>query len=436
MLKTALEQESEKLSACVHCGLCLPVCPTYQQLGNENDSPRGRLYLMRAVAENKLTVSDKYHKHLDLCLGCRACETVCPSGVQFGHLLEMARADMVEQPPANLTSQTRTRNRLTRLILTQVFAYPLRLKVVCWLATLVQRSHLANIMLKIGLPEWLASLRLPLALLTQAQSQQKQARKLLNLGNKSPLPPPPPTQTVTQFLGCVMEGLFTETNRATTRVLETNGCKVTMPPQQRCCGALHAHSGLHQEALALAKANIDAFSVPDNAQQPIIVNSAGCGAMMKQYATLLANDPEYAPRAQAFSKRVQDISEFLATQPLKLGHTLKLRVTYDAPCHLYHGQAVREQPIDLIKQIPGVEFVPLLGAETCCGSAGIYNIAHPEMAQKILADKLAKIKQTGAQLIVTGNPGCAMHIGAALYLDNQLVILLHPVELIDLSYQG
>jgi len=439
MLKTALDQEADKLLACVHCGLCLPTCPTYRVLGNENDSPRGRLYLMRAVAEEKIDISPTYHKHLDQCVGCRACETVCPSGVNFGHLLETARAEMVETKPEKLTLWTRIKNFFLGLVLKQVFTRKWLLELVWKTLKLLQQSGLTTLLLKSGLFKYLPAIEFALALLNKAESQLPAARKLLNL---------PPSQIneisdseiaatyqVAQFTGCIMEGLFTETNRATTRVLTRNSCFVEIPSTQVCCGALHAHSGFHKTAIMLAKANIDSF-IPVGSQNsfPIIVNAAGCGAMMKDYGRLLANDPEYAERAQAFSQRVRDVSEFLTTIDLHTGQPIKAKVTYDAPCHLHHGQAVRQQPIDLLRKIPGAEFVPLVGAETCCGSGGIYNLTHPTMAQALLKEKIENILQTQADFLVTGNPGCAMHIGAGLQLAGEQTLVLHPIELLDLFY--
>lgn len=443
MLKTTLDQEADKLLACVHCGLCLPTCPTYRQLGNENDSPRGRLYLMRAVAEEKIDISPSYHKHLDLCLGCRACETVCPSGVNFGHLLESARAEMVETKPEKLDWWTRVKNFFVGLVLKQVFTRKWLLNLVWRTLKALQRSGLVSLLLKSGWFKYLPVLEFALALLNKAESQLPLAKELLGqVGNTTNSSGEISDDTfeityqVSQFTGCIMEGLFTETNRATTRVLSTNGCLVEIPSTQACCGALHAHSGFHKTAVMLAKVNIDTFMpIGSKSDFPILVNAAGCGAMMKDYGRLLANDPDYSERAKAFSSRVKDVSEFLATIDLRKAHPLNTKITYDAPCHLYHGQGVRQQPIDLLKKIPGAEFIPLVGAEMCCGSAGIYNLTHPTMARQLLTEKIENIKQTTAEILVTGNPGCAMHIGAGLQLAGEKTLLLHPVELLDLAYQ-
>lgn len=445
MLKTTLDKESDKLLACVHCGLCLPTCPTYNQLGNENDSPRGRLYLMRAVAEEKIDISPTYHKHLDLCLGCRACETVCPSGVNFGHLLESARAEMVETKPEKLDWWTRVKNFFVGLVLKQVFTRKWLLNLVWATLKALQRSGLVSLLLKSGFFKYLPAIEFALSLLDKAESQLPKAKELLTdknglisnftkgYDNNEDFKL---AYQVAQFTGCIMEGLFTETNRATTRVLSNNGCLVEIPSTQVCCGALHAHSGFHKTAVMLAKANIDSFMpVTSKNDFPIIVNAAGCGAMMKDYGRLLADDPIYRERAKAFSARVKDVSEFLATIDLRKASPINRKITYDAPCHLYHGQAVRQQPIDLLKKIPGAEFIPLVGAETCCGSAGIYNLTHPTMARELLKEKIENIKKTTAEILVTGNPGCAMHIGAGLQLAGENTLLLHPVELLDLAYQ-
>jgi glycolate oxidase iron-sulfur subunit len=471
-LKTALNQESERLLACVHCGLCLPTCPTYRQLGNENDSPRGRLYLMRAVAEERLVPTDKYNQHLDLCLGCRACETVCPSGVPFGHLLEAARADLVAQPPPNLSLQVVRRWALTRFMLEQVFTRP-RLMAVLWaMVRVLQRSPIVSMINRLKLLQYTPGY-FPLLLLENARSNLGLAaawRQLTQLAGQSVLPGNQLASdkievnkvvvnkaaanktaanevaankvaeangncTVAQFQGCIMEGLFRETNQATTRVLRRFGVKVTLPVGQGCCGALQAHAGLRDVAVQLAKANVDAF-VPVDAlltKQPIIVNAAGCGAMLKNYGELLHDQPDYAERARHFSQQVQDVSEFLVTCPLPATDPLPLKVTYDAPCHLYHGQGVRQAPLQLLQAIKGVEFVPLIGSEQCCGSAGTYNINHPEMARKLLAEKLQAIDQTQAQVVVTGNPGCAMQLAAGLQAAERSVLVLHLVELLDLA---
>lgn len=439
MLKTTLDQEAEKLLACVHCGLCLPTCPTYRQLGNENDSPRGRLYLMRAVAEQKIDISPSYHKHLDMCLGCRACETVCPSGVNFGHLLESARAEMVETKEEKLGLWARIKNFFLGIVLKQVFTRKWLLNLLWKTLKLLQRSGFIDLLLKTGLLKYIPVLEFALTLLKKAESQLPLARKILASDNitieETSIEALEFNYQVAQFTGCVMEGLFTETNRATTRVLAKNSCLVEIPSNQVCCGALHAHSGFHQTAMMLARINIDTFMPKASTSNfPIIVNAAGCGAMMKDYGRLLANDPLYAERAQAFSERVKDVTEFLATIDIRKGKPIDARITYDAPCHLHHGQAVREQPIDLLRKIPGAEFVPLVGAEMCCGSAGIYNLTHPNMARQILSEKIENIKNAAAQILVTGNPGCAMHIGAGLELAGVKTLLLHPVELLDLTY--
>jgi glycolate oxidase iron-sulfur subunit len=485
-LKTALHQESERLLACVHCGLCLPTCPTYRQLGNENDSPRGRLYLMRAVAEERLTPSAKYVQHLDLCLGCRACETVCPSGVPFGHLLETARADLVLQPPANLPLSAVRRQAVAQFVLGQLFTRPRLLALIWAMVRLLQRSQLVA---KINQWQWLKHTPgyFPFLLLENARSPLDHQRGRLLTGTKRTttvekqpvdfnsfhsanqgtsrqnLPPVgiadnsafskavdtnngqpidrlncAAARPVAQFQGCIMEGLFAETNRATTRVLQRAGQSVVFPAGQGCCGALHAHAGLRAEAIKLAQANIESF-VPANeprSLRPIIVNAAGCGAMLKNYAELLHDQPDYAERARHFSQQVQDVSEFLATCPLPPTAPLPWRVTYDAPCHLYHGQGVRQAPLQLLQAINGLEVIPLAGSEQCCGSAGTYNINQPAMAQKLLAEKLQAIDQTQAQIVVTGNPGCAMHLAAGLQAAARPILVLHPVELLDLAQSG
>jgi glycolate oxidase iron-sulfur subunit len=435
MLTAALEKETEKLLACVHCGLCLQACPTYKQLGNENDSPRGRIYLMRAVAEGKLDVSPTYHKHIDQCLGCRACETACPSGVRFGNLLEAARAEIAEVKPEKLNLQARIKQTIVGFGLKHIFTRPSLLGLGWRLMKLLQQSGLVTLALQTRLFSFSPRLEFIVALLEQAKSQLPEARDLVKSEQAAiPCSQSAERGSVSQFTGCIMEGLFNETNRATARVLSACGFKVESPQSQVCCGALHAHSGFRQSAIELAKANVDLF-VPRNSEKndtPIAVNAAGCGAMLKEYGELLAEDPDYAGRARILSSRVKDVSELPGKSGVPACKRLPVRVTYDAPCHLYHGQGVRQQPLDLLRSIPGIDFVPLPGAENCCGSAGIYNITHPEMAGRLLEEKVENIKKTKAKILVTGNPGCAMHIGAGLRLAGEKILVLHPMELLDL----
>ena len=428
-LRALLEENNEKLLTCVHCGLCLPSCPTYRVLGNENDSPRGRIYLMRAVAEEKLTVGPSFARHIDLCLGCRACETACPSGVPYGHLLETARAEIVaEEAEAN-----RAIGRVAGFILNQIFTRPRLLAFFMRLAKWVRDSGLAQLAfeseLVSGRPHF--ALAVLLASGTRPGGHRRKGDRAVAAARTEEKAPRTP---VAVLRGCVMEGLFSETNRATERVLIRNGCDLAAADRQVCCGALHAHSGHMDTARLLARKNIDAFLA--SGCEAVVVNSAGCGAAMKEYGEWLASDGEYAGRAQALSAIVKDVSEFLAERGFATptGYS-PCRVTYDAPCHLLHAQHIITQPMDLVKQIPGVEFTVLPGYEQCCGGAGIYNLQHPELSAEILSPKLESIKATGAEVVVTGNPGCIMQIGAGAMMNHLPVAVVHPIDLLDAAYR-
>ena len=431
-LASLLEANTERLLTCVHCGLCLPACPTYRVLGNENDSPRGRVYLMRGVVEGKLSVGESFISHIDLCLGCRSCESACPSSVPYGHLLEAARAE-VATAKAKRGSVT---EKLTRFFLNKVFMRPARLRVAMRLTRMLRDSGLAELALEAGLVS--GRLRFALALLLATRSpdvspasrRRRASSRELTIEGKAKKPG---AAKVALLRGCVMEGLFAATNRATERVLVRNGCELIEVGEQKCCGALHAHAGQIESAKQLARANIDAFLA--NGCEWVVVNAAGCGAAMKEYGALLADDPQYAEKARAFSRKVKDVTELLVERGIvKPDRALKRRVTYDAPCHLYHAQRVTQAPLDLLKAVPGLDLVPLRGAEMCCGGAGIYNLQHPELSGEVLADKLAAIRESGADTVATANPGCIMQIGAGARVNQLPIAVIHPVELLDAAY--
>ena len=426
-LPSLLEENSESLLTCVHCGLCLPSCPTYRVLGNENDSPRGRIYLMRGVAEGRLEVADTFVSHIDLCLGCRACESACPSGVPYGQLLEAARVEVAEANSARHSGQA----LLVRFVLNHIFTSPLLLRVGMLLARWFRDSGLASLIFESGALEGRS--RLGVALLLASRSTLKNTG--LKSSSATPAQDNAGTMRVAVLRGCVMEGLFAHVNRATERVLEHNGCELMRVDSQMCCGALHAHSGEIETARQLARRNIEAFL--SSGCDRVIVNSAGCGAAMKEYDGLLAGDPDFSERASQFSSKVRDISEFLAEIGFKQhGGLLKRRVAYDAPCHLMHAQRVTEAPIELLMSIPGVEMIPLSGYETCCGGAGIYNLQHAELSSEILSSKIAAIRASAADVVATGNPGCIMQIGAGVLIEGLKVDVLHPIELLDASNQS
>ncbi len=421
-LASLLEANTDKLLTCVHCGLCLPACPTYRQLGNENDSPRGRIYLMRGVVEGKLEIGDAFISHIDLCLGCRGCETVCPSGVPYGHLLEAARAEVAK----NKSARGSVSEALLRLVLNKVFTRPWLLRAGLALARWFRDSGLARAAFSANLVR--GRLRFAMALLLASRSRLTKSRR-----RTSAKPNATAATRVALLRGCVMEGLFRETNRATERVLARNDCELIDANEQMCCGALHAHAGQLDVARQLARINIAAFLA--TGADRIIVNAAGCGAAMKEYVGLLADDPLFGERAREFSSKVRDVSEFLIEAGIRrpAGH-IERRVAYDAPCHLIHAQRITQAPIDALRAIPGVTLVPLRGFESCCGGAGIYNLQHPELSNDILSDKIASIKESGADTVASANPGCIMQIGAGLLLNGLKVDVVHPIDLLDAAY--
>ena len=398
---------------CVHCGFCLQACPTYLALDDENDSPRGRIVLMKAIADGSLAADDADAQlHLDRCLGCRACETACPSGVPYGELLELTR---------ERAATTRALPLVARLILF-VFARPALLAISMWKARIVRAT---------GIPALLS--RLPgragfgMAMLASTRrGRAESARSYRPDGDGT-------RGRVATLRGCVMEGLFAPANRATERTLAMNGYTLVPADGQRCCGALHAHAGDAPAARDLARANIAAFE--RSGAKFVAVNSAGCGAAMKEYAHLLAHDPEWRDRARAFGAKVRDVSELLAAAGPRAGGALPLSVAYDAPCHLLHGQRIAAPPLAVLAAIPGLQLVALTDSDTCCGSAGIYNLVEPAMSNLVLGPKLANIAASGAAVVATGNPGCLMQMGAGLLRSGSQTQLRHPVELLDASYE-
>jgi glycolate oxidase iron-sulfur subunit len=418
---TPLAQAQAGLDACVHCGFCLQACPTYVNLEDENDSPRGRIVLMRRMLDGEIALNDPdAARHIDRCLGCRACETACPSGVPYGELLEATRATMAPARGAPL---------VMRVVL-GVFRRHLLLRAALLGARLFRAT---------GAPRWLARvlparLAFPMAMLASTRPGRIPTASADALpASHSPVTPDE-GPVVTLLEGCVMSGLFAHVNRATDTVLRHNGCRVQHTPGQRCCGALHAHAGDLEGARALARANIEAFE--GSSAEFLVVNAAGCGAMLKQYGHLLHDDPAWADRAQALSDRTRDVSELLATRgPMRGTRAVPLRVTHDPPCHQMHAQRIVTPPLTVLHAVPGLELVPLEDADQCCGSAGIYNLVEPDTSDAVLAPKLASIAATRAQVVATGNPGCMMQIGAGLLRAGENVRVLHPVELLAAAYE-
>ena len=418
--------QQEKISTCIHCGLCLDKCPTYRTLGTEMDSPRGRVYLIKAVDEGRLGMTPNFIEHMYLCLDCRACETACPSHVEFGDLMERARGQIERQTPRPLAG------RLLRwLVFRGLFPHPSLLRGIFRLLRLYQRTGLQRLLHAVGVFNLLpARLKDMEAMLPDLPPRPFSRSVPEYLPGQEPA-----TRTVGFFAGCVMDGLFVDVHNATTRVLQANGCGVRIPRDQVCCGALHMHAGDREQAKALARRNIAVFERQD--VDVIVNNAAGCGAQLKSYAELLADDPQFADRAHRFSERVQDVSECLAQEPLRgpLGPVPK-RVAYDDPCHLLHAQRIRQQPRDLLQQIPGLELAPVTDADFCCGAAGIYNITHQDMSRRILEHKMEHIAAAEPDVIATGNPGCMMQLRTGARLAGLNAPVVHPIELLAAAYEA
>ena len=423
-LEDRLASEESKLLACVHCGLCLEACPTYTFSNDENDSPRGRIYLMRAVVEEKLLFdSGTFRTHIDRCLGCRACEPVCPAGVEYGQLLEASRATLYAKSHRTLSYRT------LHWLLRNVWLHPARLRFAFALARVFRTSGLALLLFKSRLLELLSKrMQFCLGLLVssapQLNTDQHQTRAARISSDQK--------VAAMLFSGCVTGGLFDRVNAATRRVLNVNNVETSIPEGQVCCGALHAHAGDLDGARALARQNIAAFDIDD---VPVVTNAGGCGAMLVSYAHLLADDPLFAERAGKFSNKVRDVSQVLGSSRIKSGAFVDGVITYDASCHLLNGQHATEAPLKMLRAIPDLKFVTLEGAERCCGGAGVYNLLEPEMSAGVLEEKLKHIHNSGATVVTTGNPGCQMQIGAGALVAKMNVTICHPVELLDESYR-
>ncbi len=413
---TPLAGQRAGLDACVHCGFCLQACPTYVTLEDENDSPRGRIVLMRSVYDGTLApTSESVETHIERCLGCRACETACPSGVPYGFLLEATRATLAEHRPLP---------RVARVILA-AFERPALLSMAMFGGRVLRATGIARLLSRLP-----GRFGFAMAMLSSTRRRSRHAPN----GNADAPMESGTRGRVAPLTGCVMEGLFRDTNRATERVLAANDYAVVDAPGQGCCGALHAHAGDAEGARRLARRNIAAFERAG--VDYVCVNAAGCGAAMKDYAQLLADDPAWRERADRFATKVRDVSELLAVPGLRPGEPVRVKVAYDAPCHLLHAQRIANPPLALLRAIPGVELVPLAESEMCCGSAGIYNLIEPETSDLVLERKLKNIEAAAADVVATGNPGCMMQIGAGLLRAGSKVTVAHPVDLLDESYAG
>ena len=408
---------------CVHCGLCTAACPTYVELGNENDSPRGRIYLMRAVTDGRLSLTADVRRHLELCLDCRACETACPSGVQYGKLIEPFRVAMEQ----TAEGPKKSADWFHRWILFGVFPYPGRMRAALWPARLAQRLGLTRLAEALGLTRLLPGrLRQLVAMLPPPGVAEP------------PLPEFLPAKgarraRVALFTGCVADVMFRSTHWATARVLQENGCDVHVPRGQGCCGAIHFHAGSSAPARALADANLAAFDI--DAFDAVVVNVAGCGAMLKDYGHHWRDGLQ--AKRERFAAKVKDINEFLDELGLIAPRgEIRATATYHDACHLAHAQKIREAPRRLLSKIPGLQLRDLPESELCCGAAGTYNLTEPEMAGRLSRRKLNNIVETGAEIVLTANAGCLLQIGREARQQGEPLRVMHPIELLDLSYRG
>ncbi len=412
---------AELAADCVHCGFCLPSCPTYVLWGEEMDSPRGRIYLMQQGLEGE-PLTDSMVGHFDACLGCMACVTACPSGVQYDNLIEATRAQVERR------HQRSAHDRLLRAAIFALFPYPRRLRLLRGPLKAYQRSGLQRKVQRSDLLQRVApSLAAMEALAPPVRKAEKLPERVSAVGHRRAV--------VGMLTGCVQREFFPGVNAATVRVLAAEGCDVVIPTKQGCCGALSVHNGREAEAVTFAKRTIDTFEAAG--VETVVVNAAGCGSSMKEYGELLRDEPEYAERAATFAASVRDVSELLETLgPVAPRHPLPVSVAYHDACHLAHAQGVRAQPRSLLTAIPGLELREIADPEICCGSAGVYNLLNPEPARELGERKARNVLATGADLLVTANPGCLMQVAAAARRLGESVALAHTVEVIDASIRG
>lgn len=438
----------ERGLSCVHCGLCLPACPTYIETGLEADSPRGRIQLMLGLADGKIQASDSVRQHLDLCLDCRGCETACPSGVVYHELIEETRARLAA------TQKLTMQGRLMRWLFFNIFTHPTRLKLALLPARLMQKVGIYSLLRKAGLFKLLpAQLRkmeqmlppsgrlwpvsgagiLPVLSGTGSLPGSEGSKRQIGPGlNASGQGQDARAPLVGFFEGCIGAVMFDKVNCQAAALLAACGAEVVVPGAQNCCGAIHHHSGAHAPAEAMARRNIDAFC-PDGQRGVdfIVTTVAGCGAMLREYDVLLRDDPHYSHRAKQFIARVRDVSEVLLELGLaEMRYPVNETVTYHDACHLAHAQKVTVAPRKLLEKVPGLKLVPLPESDMCCGAAGTYNLTQPEMATALAARKLKNIAATGAATCATGNVGCAMQIQSEAAARGQKLRVVHTVELL------
>jgi glycolate oxidase iron-sulfur subunit len=413
--------DKDLIDECVHCGFCLPTCPTYVLFGEEMDSPRGRIYLMNKGLEEE-PLNDQTVRHFDLCLGCMACVTACPSGVQYDKLIEATRSQVERN------HDRAPEDKAFREMIFSIFPYPRRLRLAAAPMKLYQKLGIGERLRQSGAMKLLpARLRAMEELMPEVPEAEEIPETTPAIGERR--------RRVGMLTGCVQRVFFPQVNSATVRVLAAEGCEVVAPPAQGCCGALSTHAGREEESLQFARRTIDTFEAYslDN----VVVNAAGCGSTMKEYGHLLRDDPEYAERARAFSERVMDVSELLQElESVAERHPLPVAAAYQDACHLSHAQGVRKQPRNALQEVPGLEVKEIKEAELCCGSAGIYNMVEPEPAAELGKRKAENILNTGAQLLVTSNPGCSLQIRSALKKMGREIPAAHPVEVLDASIRS
>ena len=405
----------DDLSQCVRCGLCLEHCPTYVETRLETESPRGRLYLIQAISDGVIEPTANALDHLDSCLQCRNCEAVCPSGVPYGRIMEQARSDALESGAAPLSW------RLRALFLREVIARPGRLRLFATALRASERVGLLSI-----------AQRLPFIGTSATLAPRMRGRPFTETGLIA-RPEGAERARVAMLSGCIMPLAYGHVHRATARVLARNGCAVSAPAAQGCCGALHAHNGDLDTARALARRNIDAFL--DEAPDAIVVNSAGCAAAMKEYGDLLAGDAEYRDRARQMSALVRDVHEYLVSLPFDApAETLDITVTYQDSCHLAHAQGISAAPRQVLNAIPGLRLVEMEHADRCCGAAGVYSFTQAEMSLRLLDEKMLDAQSTGAEVIATANPGCLAQLEAGVRRAGGSARVRHVIELLDRAY--
>ena len=415
--------QQKDLDKCVHCGLCLNACPTYRELRVEMDSPRGRIYQMVRVAAREAEINESYLEHIGLCLACRGCETACPSGVPYGRLVEAARAEIEARAQRPWMQQ-----RLRRYVFRKLLPSRFRLGFAGSLLYLYQASGLQRLARVLGfLPRRLREV--------ESLAPEIEVPFFFRYYGKT-LPAEGARRYRVGLLGgCVANISFARLNEATVRVLRKNGCEVSIPAAQTCCGALHVHAGRRDEARELARRNIDALAAEDF--DAIITNAAGCGSTLKEYGELLEHDAQYAEKARRFSALVKDVNEWLASIELRPGmHALPVTVTYQDSCHLAHGQKIRSAPRVLLESVPGLELREMMLSDLCCGSAGIYNVVHTEMAIALIQKNMEAVNATGAQVIATANPGCMLQLRAGVKRWGKGQRVAHVVEVLDEAYGG